>query len=377
MTTGKSSTHQKHAKLTRPEIGNYARNEIAIMGTPCGNIKKLTKSLIESLNRLGEIAFVDADHKAATLESSESLTFTDKISFRRFDYQGQFNSFQIRPHFNQCELVLVNGNHFRATAQILVIDPKKPLDRKLDRITNPILVIKKEDGVEIPAYLQEYISEVPLLSWENGPAIEEFVEKWLLDRRPLIHGLVLAGGKSVRMKMDKGGLTYHGSTQRQHLYTQLKELGIDSYISCRPDQSNQVEDGLPLLTDTFQDLGPMGALLTAFRKNPDSAWLTVACDLPFLTTDTLQYLIDNRDPSKIATAFQSPHDEFPEPLITIWEPRSYSVLMHFLSQGYSCPRKVLINSDVHLLQAPNSGDLRNINHPEEYQDAVNKLTVNN
>jgi len=40
---------------------------------------------------------------------------------------------------------------------------------------------------------------------------------------------------------------------------------------------------------------------------------------------------------------------------------------------YSCPRKVLINSDVRLLQAPEPKDLSNVNNPEEYQEAVADL----
>jgi molybdopterin-guanine dinucleotide biosynthesis protein A len=71
--------------------------------------------------------------------------------------------------------------------------------------------------------------------------------------------------------------------------------------------------------------------------------------------------------SSIATAFNSPDNEFPEPLITIWEPKSYSILLSFLAQGYSCPRKVLINSDVNLLQAPNPEALTNVNTPEDLE----------
>jgi len=371
MTSVERNGHQKHAKLKRPEMGNYGRNEIAIMGTPCGNIKQLVQVLINILKE--QIAFVDADHKATDLEGSATLTYTDKISFRRFDYLTQFNPFQIRPHFNHCELVLVNGNHFKAAAQILVIDPKKPLDGKLDRITNAILVVKKEERVEIPDYLRPYTQDIPIMAWEDQAKIASFIKKWLLNRKPNLKGLVLAGGKSVRMNMDKGGLQYHGVSQRQYVFEQLQELGIDAHISCRSDQLSEIDEGLPLLPDTFQDLGPIGALLTALREDPDSAWLAIACDLPYLSIDTVKFLIENRDSSKIATAFQSPFDEFPEPLITIWEPKSYGVLLNFLSQGYSCPRKVLINSDVRLLQAPEPKDLSNVNNPEEYQEAVADL----
>jgi molybdopterin-guanine dinucleotide biosynthesis protein A len=212
-----------------------------------------------------------------------------------------------------------------------------------------------------------------VLEWEEQPRIAEFITHWLSAQKPGIKGLVLAGGKSVRMQRDKGALEYHGVNQRTFIYQQFQQLGIAGYVSCRQEQAEEMEKELPLLLDSFEGLGPLGALLSAFRNDPDSAWLAIACDLPYLTLDTIKQLLDNRDSSQLATAFQSPFDEFPEPLITIWEPRSYPVLLSFLSQGYSCPRKVLINSDIKLIQAENAKDLSNINHPDEYQRAMADL----
>ena len=373
MTLAENGSHQKHAKLKKPELGHFGRHELAILGTPCGHIKRLTEYLVTSLTDCGPIGFVDADHKAAALDAPQALTFTDKINFRRFDYLGSFNAFQLKPYFDQCELVLVNGNHFKANAQIVIIDSKKPLERKLDRLTNPILVVKKEPDEIIPDYLESYLVDLPVLEWEDQQGIADIVSRWYKARIPSLKGLVLAGGKSVRMKQDKGAIEYHGVTQRRYVHDQLQSLDVPSLISCRPEQATDMNDDLPVLPDTVQGLGPMGALLSAFREDPDSAWLAIACDLPFLTIGTIEYLISNRDHSKMATTFQSPFDEFPEPLITIWEPRSYPILLNFLSQGYSCPRKALINSDVSILQAPNPKDLSNINHPEEYEATVADL----
>jgi molybdopterin-guanine dinucleotide biosynthesis protein A len=373
MISGEHKSHQKHAALKRPRLGQFGRNEIAILGTPCGNIKQLSNFLVSSLEHLGPLALVDADHKAAEPDQTQPLNFVDKISFRRFDFLNQLNSFQLRPYFNQSRLVLVNGNHFKASAQIVVIDPKKSLDRKLDRLTDPVLVIKREPDVEIPDYLLPYIENLPVLEWEQQQEIADFIETWLVGRKPELKGLVLAGGKSVRMQRDKGALEYHGISQRKYVFQQLQGMGLEAYVSCRQDQLQEIENDTPVLPDTFQGLGPMGALLSAFREDPDAAWLVVACDLPYLTNETIEYLVNNRDVSKLATTFQSPYDEFPEPLIAIWEPRSYSILLSFLSQGYSCPRKVLINSDISLLQAPDPQALTNVNHPEEYEMAVANL----
>ena len=121
----------------------------------------------------------------------------------------------------------------------------------------------------------------------------------------------------------------------------------------------------PALPDTFEGLGPFGAILSAFREYPDVAWVVIACDLPLLDAPTLQQLAQERKTSKIATAFISPNDSMPEPLIAIWEPKSYAVLLQFLAQGYSCPRKVLLNSEVHLIEPAQPQALTNVNSLEE------------
>jgi molybdopterin-guanine dinucleotide biosynthesis protein A len=135
-------------------------------------------------------------------------------------------------------------------------------------------------------------------------------------------------------------------------------------LSCRPEQAGELVYTHDVLPDSFVGLGPMGAILSAFRQAPNCAWLVVACDLPLLDEAAIRFLVENRDPSAIATAYRSPESGFPEPLVAIWEPKSYPVLLQFLAQGYSCPRKVLINSPVHLLEAPNPDVLMNVNTPD-------------
>jgi len=184
--------------------------------------------------------------------------------------------------------------------------------------------------------------------------------------QPVLNGLVLAGGKSSRMGFDKGAVDWHGKPQRYYMADMLKEMCNDVFISCRSGQE-EINEQYKKLEDTFTGLGPYGAILSALKEKPDCAWLVVACDLPLLDSAILQYLVDNRDPSKLATAFGNGNKDLPEPLITIWEPKSYPVLLSFLEQGISCPRKVLINTDPRLLIAPNVNALTNVNTPEELE----------
>lgn len=185
-----------------------------------------------------------------------------------------------------------------------------------------------------------------------------------------INGLVLAGGKSKRMGRDKSSIAWHGKEQQFYMADMLRPLCNEVYISLRQDQEAEMHEGYKTLTDSYTGIGPYGAILSAFKFQPDAAWLVVACDLPLLNVDTLKYLLAHRQTNSIATTFQSPFDGLPEPLITIWEPKSFTVLLEFLSNGYTCPRKVLIkNEETHILQPPDEKALMNVNTPEDFVKA--------
>jgi molybdopterin-guanine dinucleotide biosynthesis protein A len=83
----------------------------------------------------------------------------------------------------------------------------------------------------------------------------------------------------------------------------------------------------------------------------------------------LEFLLQSRNPEKVATTYESPFDGLPEPLITIWEPKSYPLLLNFLGLGNTCPRKVLINSDTLILKPENPEALMNVNTPEDAEKA--------
>ncbi len=373
--------HQKHAKLTKPLVGHFSRNEWAIIGTPCGNIQKLAKDLTEKMSQTSKykIAYIDADHKAG--DDGENLPFaleyTDKIGFHRLDFASKLTSFQFRSLLNDADVALVNGNHFEAKCQIVVLDPKKmeSLSRKLDRLTAVDLFLRVGETT-MPDFLKNHLpnwASIPVFDISEIDKIADFINAKM--QIPPLKGLVLVGGKSTRMGSDKAFLDYHGKPQYAITADILRGLNVEPYISCREEQAAQFNDNHPIITDTFLELGPFGAILSAFRHDPNAAWLVVACDLPLLDAETLQFLIENRNPHLTATSFQSPESKegFPEPLIAIWEPRAYPTLLQFLAQGISCPRKVLINSEIELLTPSVKTALMNVNTPEERSALFNQL----
>lgn len=184
--------------------------------------------------------------------------------------------------------------------------------------------------------------------------------------KTVVNGLVLAGGKSNRMGQDKGLIEWYGKEHRYYMADMLQKFCASVFISCRKEQEQEIHNrNYKTISDACQNAGSYGAILSAFNKSPDAAWLVVACDLPLVDEATIEYLLQNRKPSMVATTFKSPYDNLPEPLITVWEPCSLAVLLSFLSAGITCPRKALLNSQVHIIQPPHPEKLVNVNTPVE------------
>ena len=191
---------------------------------------------------------------------------------------------------------------------------------------------------------------------------------------PPIYALILAGGRSTRMQKDKAALTYHGLTQLEWAVSMLRPHVPRVFVSVRPDQTDDpIRARFDQIVDTQDNLGPIAGIMAAQAKYPQVAWLVLACDLPFLDDGTLATLIAARQPQRLATAYRSSHDVLPEPLCAIYEPASRESMLAHVASGKTCPRKFLINSDVHLLDEPNPQALENINTPDQYGSAVAAL----
>lgn len=381
--------HKKHPHLTKPSYGNYCRNEWAIVGTRCSAIKSLADNIIKALSPQYKCAYADAKHTdeneeatlPAPLKHGAIAEYTNHLHYHQFNYRKAIDQFQFRQAFNDADLVLVNGNHFQAKSQVVVIDDikKESLKKKLFQLNNIELLLLADNAHDVYDFIKEAVpswDQIPVYKLNETANIIEFFKKKMHEAKPLLNGLILAGGKSVRMGYDKGSITWYGKEQRYYLADLLKNVCNEVYISCREDQQKEIEKKYLSLPDTFTGLGPYGAILSAFREKPEAAWFVVACDLPLLNFETLQYLKNNRNPSSLATTFESTYNNLPEPLITIWEPKSYPVLLSFLSQGYNCPRKVLQNNETTILKAPNSETLTNVNTQEEL-DKVQQVLQNN
>ncbi|MBB81880.1 MAG: hypothetical protein CMN02_13015 [Roseibacillus sp.] len=187
------------------------------------------------------------------------------------------------------------------------------------------------------------------------------------------YGLLLAGGKSSRMGRDKADLKIvDGLSMRDSGMELLGAVTAQSYLAIAGDDTRNYNH--PTIQDLRDNAGPLAGLEAAFRHSPEAAWLVTACDLPFLTSSTLKYLVESRAPSSDATCFTSRFDGKPEPLCTIYEPSAHPSLKKVLSEGIRCARRFLSTLNRKEIELPELSALDNCNRPEDLEEA--RLSLN-
>ena len=369
--------HLKHANITRRTNDLMAPNEIAILGVKCSIITDFVEIMTEKLQNNAKIAYLDASHADEILSPKADVFTTHNSGNLNSSTASILNPYNERIRFSNYDLLFINGNHFKGSKQILILDDEKEasVKKRLDQLDRIQFVIKRNTDAKYFDFLVDKYPSIKNLRCyhiDEVDAIATHIYNLIQETIAPVQGLVLAGGKSSRMGKDKTKLVYHGKTQCDFTVEMLQNNLLSTYVSVAHNQELSSHE---IIQDKFIGLGVFGAICSAFQHDPNKAWLVLATDLPFVNDEIVQLLLRNRNPKKMATAIKGKSKEFVEPLITIYEPKAYPILLSYLAQGYSCPRKVLINSDVEIIEV-NDAIIRNINTPAEHEQALKELSKN-
>ena len=363
--------HKKHTNLKRRDNDNFAPNEIAILGTNCTTIANLVNKVSQKLSNF-KLAYFDASHvKDVEKNILSEYTFHHKGNVQ-ITTSGKLNKYQQRLDFAQFDSVFINGNHYQAAKQILVLDEAKEASvlKRLEQLDCIQFIVKLKKETEFFDFLVEKYPNIKnkiCYTIDQVDQIANHIHNLIQEKIAPIKGLVLVGGKSTRMGHDKSELDYFGKPQKEVAKELLENNNLKTFYSVEKATNNVNE-----ISDKFYNLGPFGGICSAFQKDPNSAWFVLATDLPFVNNKVIEFLLNHRNPSKVATAIKGKTKQFVEPLITIYEPKAYPILLQYLAQGYSCPRKMLINSDVEIVEI-DDGLIRNVNTPEEFEMAIKEI----
>lgn len=99
-------------------------------------------------------------------------------------------------------------------------------------------------------------------------------------------GVVLAGGQSQRMGMDKARLLWRGQSLIDRALSALRATGCTRVVVSGD------YPGHPHVADRHPERGPLGGLASVAAVAPESRWLVLAVDQPLVDASVLRPLLD-------------------------------------------------------------------------------------
>ena len=212
------------------------------------------------------------------------------------------------------------------------------------------------------------------------------------DKMPALSLLILAGGKSSRMKKDKSQLPWQGSTTLTHMLTNsyvypfertvisanriIEPQELPDFIRKKTKQREHTTEyihlsdnrRLSVVSDLYTDCGPLGGMEAAMRLYPSDGWLILAVDLPFYDFSRLPALLAADTPEYDAVIPVINGRE--NPLAALYKGRVYEKIRTALADGDYRVRKIYNKKAAFIDETPYARQYLNMNTPIAYKEAL-------
>jgi molybdopterin-guanine dinucleotide biosynthesis protein A len=198
-----------------------------------------------------------------------------------------------------------------------------------------------------------------------------------------IAGLILAGGESSRMGVDKGLLEIAGVPMIVRAARLVESVtGAPAVVVGTPEKYRGL--GLRTIADDWPGCGPLGGIATALRAS-DAEWnLIVACDLPYLTREWLEYLLqrgrDSAEEAVVAMNLTAANKRGAEPLCAMYHKGCAPSIRRALERGVRKVTDGLAELRVEMMEPAKWKDFdsdgllfKNVNTPADYEEAKAKF----
>ena len=112
-----------------------------------------------------------------------------------------------------------------------------------------------------------------------------------------VTGIVLAGGMSRRLGRDKAVETIEGQSLISRVLDSLSPVAQELVVVVNNHEREEeltLPDSVVVAVDIYPDTGSLGGIFTGLSASSNHWGFVVACDMPFLNLELLEYLLSQR-----------------------------------------------------------------------------------
>jgi molybdopterin-guanine dinucleotide biosynthesis protein A len=183
-----------------------------------------------------------------------------------------------------------------------------------------------------------------------------------------LYGLVICGGNSSRMGIDKSTLVYFDKPQHDHVHNLLALFCDKVVISCNQEQFVSMETPNEKISDVaeYAGHGPISGLLTAFHSFPEHDFLIAGCDYPFLNKEEWELFFAKTKRDSSAAAFYNQDGKY-EPLLAWYSKDAGALLKQHLDQGEFSLQHFLKKYGAEKYLSKSERVVTSVDTPEEFE----------
>jgi len=163
--------------------------------------------------------------------------------------------------------------------------------------------------------------------------------------------VILTGGESKRMGVDKASVVLSGKSLLEHVLAQLEPLFSDMLISVREQRP---DIGYPQVVDGSESRGPMVGIKAALEVVKTDWVFVIACDMPLISTGLIQYLAGLRSEFDAVVPFAF---DRPQPLFGFYNKTCLPSMEARMKQGQRSMIRLLDDLDTYLLSEQQVKDI--------------------
>jgi molybdopterin-guanine dinucleotide biosynthesis protein A len=147
-------------------------------------------------------------------------------------------------------------------------------------------------------------------------------------------GIILAGGKGIRLGRNKGMAELNGRHLIEYVIENLQQCCDEVLISSNSDQCKKF--GLPVIPDVFHAKGPMAGIHACLRASSNQHNVVISVDTPFAGLELIQLIVGHHKDALIAAPWYE-QDHY-EPLCAYYNKKVLPYMEDFFSKGnYKLP----------------------------------------
>lgn len=186
-----------------------------------------------------------------------------------------------------------------------------------------------------------------------------------------ITGVILAGGKSSRMGVNKSFLKLGNQTIIERIVYLMRSIFTEvMVITNTPDEYKFLN--LPLYEDLYKCKGPLAGIHSALTHSQTEKVFVLSCDVPLMSKEIIEYIIEYKSDKSIVFCEAAGYHQ---PLVGVYSKKILSKIEKFISNNEMTDKsfhqflKIVDAEIIHpeKLSFYNDEIFFNVNRPEDYE----------